>query len=81
VLLKFRSSLSSRDGASKKLGEGGRKGEVGRRGKLWGKRWGLKNPWAREEDVFLVHPQNSLNSLILNWCTCGCWFTPAIAED
>jgi hypothetical protein len=27
--------------------------------------------------VFLVHPQNGLNSLILNWCTGGCWFSPA----
>jgi hypothetical protein len=26
--------------------------------------------------VFLVHPQNSLNTLILNWCAGGCWFTP-----
>jgi hypothetical protein len=42
-----------------------------------GQRRGLKNPWAREEDVFLIHPQNSLNGLILNWCTGGCWFTPA----
>jgi hypothetical protein len=37
---------------------------------------GLKNPWAGEEDVFLVHPQNGLNSFILNWCIGGCWFTP-----
>jgi hypothetical protein len=28
-----------------------------------------------ELDVFLVHPQNGLNGLILNWCTGGgCWF-------
>jgi hypothetical protein len=33
-----------------------------------------------EEDVFLVHPQNSLKGLILNWCTCGCWFTPAVQQ-
>ncbi len=39
---------------------------------------GLKIPWAREEDVFLVHHQNSLNGLILNWCIDGCWFTPAL---
>jgi hypothetical protein len=39
---------------------------------------GLKIPWAGEEDVFLVHHQNSLNSLILNWCIDGCWFTPAL---
>jgi hypothetical protein len=37
----------------------------------------LKNPWAGEEDVFLVHAQNGLKGLILNWCTHGCWFTPA----
>jgi hypothetical protein len=42
-----------------------------------GQRRGLKNPWAGEEDVFLVHPQNGLNSLILNWCTGSNWFTPA----
>jgi hypothetical protein len=42
-----------------------------------GQRRGLKNPWARQEDVFLVHPQNGLNGLILNWCIGGCCFTPA----
>jgi hypothetical protein len=57
--------------------EVGRKGEVGRRGKFWEERKGPKNPWAGEEDVFLVHPQNDLNSLILNWCTGGYWFIPA----
>ncbi len=41
-------------------------GGVGRKGKFWGKEGGLKNPWPREEDVFLVHPQNGLNDLILN---------------
>jgi hypothetical protein len=30
------------------------------------------------EDVFLVHPENGINSLILNWCIGGCWFTPAV---
>jgi hypothetical protein len=35
---------------------------------------GLKNPWAGEEDVFLIHPQNCLNGFILNWCIGGCWF-------
>jgi len=40
-----------------------------------GQKRGLKNPWAGEEDVFLVHPQNGLNFLILNWCITGCWFT------
>jgi hypothetical protein len=48
---------------------------------------GLKKPWAGEEEnknawagragCVWVHPQNSLNGLILNWCTGGCWFTPA----
>jgi hypothetical protein len=28
--------------------------------------------------VFSAHPQNGLNGLILNSCTGGCWFTPAI---
>jgi hypothetical protein len=28
-------------------------------------------------DVFLVHPENSFNGLIPNWCNGGCWFTPA----
>jgi len=32
-----------------------------------GQRRGLNNPWTGEEDVFSVHPQNSLNGLILNW--------------
>jgi len=43
-------------------------------------RKGLKNPWARQEDVFLVHPQNGLNGLILNWCIGGCCFTPAVED-
>jgi hypothetical protein len=43
-----------------------------------GQRRGLKNPWAGEEDVFFIHPQNGLKGLILNQCTGGCWFTPAI---
>jgi hypothetical protein len=42
-----------------------------------GQKKGLKNPWAGEEDGFLVHPQNCLNDLILNWCIGDCWFTPA----
>ncbi len=33
---------------------------------------------ACREDVFLVHPQNSFNRLILNWCIGGCWFIPAL---
>ncbi len=28
--------------------------------------------------MFFVHPQNGLNSLILNWCIGGCWFTPTL---
>jgi len=43
-----------------------------------GQRRGLKNPWARQEDVFLVHPQKGLNGLILNWCIGGFCFTPAM---
>ncbi len=46
-----------------------------------GQRRGLKNPWARQEDVFLVHPQNGLNGLILNWCIGACCFTPAHNMD
>jgi len=49
-----------------------------------GQRRGLKKPWAGEEEnknallgCVWVHPQNDLNGLILNWCTGGCWFTPA----
>jgi hypothetical protein len=41
---------------------------------------GLKNPWAKQEDVFLVHPQNSLNDLILNSCIGGYCFTPALTS-
>jgi hypothetical protein len=55
------------------LGRGGGTYE----GKILGQRRGLKNPWAGEEDGFLVHSQNGLNGLILNWCIGGCWFTPA----
>jgi len=54
--------------------EGG--GGANRRGNLWGREGGLKNLWAGKQDVFLVHPQNGLNGLILNWCISGCWFTP-----
>jgi hypothetical protein len=53
----------------KEVGErrcGGGGGEyVG--GENFGAEKGLKNPWAEEQDVFLVHPQNGLNGLILNW--------------
>jgi hypothetical protein len=37
-----------------------------------------KNKKLGREDVVLVHPQNGFNSLILNWCIGGCWFTPAV---
>jgi hypothetical protein len=72
---------SSNNGVSTKWDEVGRRGEVGgrevsRREKFWG-RWKNQKLWAGE-DVFLVHPQNGLNGLILNWCIGGCWFTPAI---
>ncbi len=32
-----------------------------------GQRRELKNPWEGEEDVFLVHPQNGLNGLVVHW--------------
>ncbi len=67
--------LSSRDRVSRKWGEGGkswevgrrevRRGEVGRRGKFWGKEGGWKIPGQGKRMWFLVHPQNSLNDLIL----------------
>jgi hypothetical protein len=67
-----------------KSGEVGRRGEVGgrevgRREKLWGREKGEKNQklWVGE-DVFLVHPKNIFNGLILNWCIGGCMFTPTI---
>ncbi len=51
------------------------------------RRW-LKKPWAGEEEnknallgCVGVQPQNGLNGLILNWCTGGCWFTPAILKS
>jgi hypothetical protein len=43
-------------------------------------RRGLKNPWAGEEDVFFIHPQNGLNGLILKWCIGACWFTRTLGE-
>jgi len=43
-----------------------------------GQKRGLKNPWAGEKDVFMVHPKNGLNGLILNWCTGGYWFIPTV---
>jgi hypothetical protein len=36
----------------------------------------IEKSWAGEEVLFLVHPQNGFNCLVLNWCTGGCWFTP-----
>jgi hypothetical protein len=62
------------------VGEGGRRGEVGRREvgrENFGAEKGAEKSLGREEDVFLVHPENGLSGLILNWCTDGCWFTPA----
>jgi hypothetical protein len=51
---------------------------VGRRGENFGaeKRW-KKYIYVGREDGIFVHPQNSFNGLILNWCIGGCWFTPA----
>jgi len=40
-----------------------------------------KNNNFGQGDVFLVHPENSFNGLILNWCIGGCWFTPAQKVD
>jgi hypothetical protein len=71
---------SSRDGMKGKWGEGGRR-EVSRKEKFWGWKGGWKILGAGEEDVFLAHPQNGLNGLILNWCTGGSWFTPAYKYD
>ncbi len=48
---------------------------MGTRGKLWGREEENKN--ALLGNVW-VHPQNGLNGLILNWCTGGCRFTPAM---
>jgi len=64
----------------REVGGGGKYEGGGSRckGKILGQGRGLKNPWAGEEDVFLVHPQNGLNGLILNWCIGGCWFTAAL---
>jgi len=84
---------NSRDGGPKKEAKPGPEkmnvdlgGEdIGRQeGKTLGQKRRLKKPWAGEEEknnsllrCVWVHPQNGLNSLILNWCTGGCWFTPA----
>jgi len=56
----------------KEVGGGGKQ-----EGKFLGQSRALKNPWAGEENGFLVHPQNGLNDLIFKRCICGCWFTPA----
>jgi len=62
---------------------GGRRGEVGgreegKREKFWDRKEAKKknNNFGRE-DVLLVHPQNSFNGLIFNWCIGGYSFTPA----
>jgi hypothetical protein len=64
---------SSGDGVSGKWGEGGRRGN-------FGAEKGAERSLGSERGCVLVHPQNGLNSLILNWCTGGCWFTPAPKE-
>jgi hypothetical protein len=54
---------------------GGRSGEVGGRevGKNFGAKKRLNKPIISSmEDVFLVHPENGFNGLILNWCIGGC---------
>jgi hypothetical protein len=43
-------------------------------------RGGRKNIYLGSPDVVLVHPQNELNFLILNWCIGGCWFTPTLDQ-
>ncbi len=48
---------------------------VGRREKLWGGEKVEKTKNLRQGRMFLVHPQNNLNGLILNRCTSGYWFT------
>jgi hypothetical protein len=44
------------------------------------RRGGKKLIILGREDVFLVHPENGFNGLILNQCIGGCWFTPAIVK-
>jgi hypothetical protein len=54
--------------------------EVGRREvgeEYFGAKGGEKS-LGRGRGCVLVHLLNGLNGLILNWCTGGCWFTPAI---
>jgi hypothetical protein len=41
------------------------------------RRGGKKLIISGREDVFLGHPGNDFNSLILNWCIGSCWFTLA----
>jgi hypothetical protein len=45
-----------------------------------GQRRGGKKIYAGREDGIFVHPENSLNGLIHNWCIGGCWFTPALTD-
>jgi hypothetical protein len=45
---------------------------VGRGGEFWGREEVEKNFHAGREDGIFVHPQNSFNALILNWCIGGC---------
>jgi hypothetical protein len=54
---------------------------VGSRREFFGGERRLQKPIiSSKEDVFLVHPQNGFNGLILSWCIGGCWFTPAFEE-
>jgi len=45
---------------------GGRKGEIGRREHFRAKKRMRKLTTLGREDVFLVHPQNGFNNIILN---------------
>ncbi len=59
-------------------GEGGGSGGKKVGGENFGAETGAEKSLGRGRGfVFVVHPQNGLNGLILNWCIGGCWFTPA----
>jgi len=47
---------------------------VGRTGEDFGveKRWKKKKTNPGREDGIFVHPENSLNEIIRNWCIGGC---------
>jgi hypothetical protein len=44
-----------------------------------GKRRGEEKKPCGQGGWIFVHPQNSFNGLILNWCIGGYWFTPALS--